>query len=358
MPQSLIDLAFGQATLNDPEMVLKFGTTRKDRFAQDLFLQKGRDHSDRVERNVAQWKEVTLSREPAPLTGKRSPAVVLEGVGQDLKTCVLADIRVASEPIPLDEITSEQAAMNWLAIEGQNYRRRMLISRELMAWGQLKGGFTSATIPNSKVTFTLTQAVTALSPAASWATPTTKIVSAELDAYRGTYEDACGLELEQLVVDNLVHRYVRQNTEVRSFYAANPNPDKRGTPEAPGLFAEMPGASAKSYELDGLRVDVHRSKYSSSGALTKYLGDKRVIALPGDDALPMVLGFAEGYGSIPTNAIGFDANLGTQAPNRGEYSYAYLTPDPAAVVVVYGWRGLFFLTFPEAVGYDDDVTTP
>lgn len=350
MPQSLIDLAFSVATMNDPELIEKFPAEKVDTYAQDLFA-KGQELE--VVKDVARWNEVTLSREPAPFTGKRSPATVIEGLPYEAKTAVIADIRIASDPIPLDEITSERAAQNALATETRDKRKRVRIAKELLAWQALKGSvaINPTTVPGSKVSFAFTQAVTALTPAASWQTAATLVASGEFGRLQEAYHDANGLEAKRLVIDAEVHKHLRRNTEVQALYAAYSPADKKGTVLAP---------IGDSFQFEGFQFDVTRAKYSQRGVgLTKYLGANALLALPGDDELRMVLGRAEGRGAIPREAIGADVgSLGGLAPNVGEYAYAYTIPEPAAVVMVFGWRGLFLLTFPEAVGYMPDVTTP
>lgn len=361
MPQTIIDLAFGVATMNDPELIQKFGLLKYDSYFQNLFFQRGRDLSESSgDKSVAMWREVALSRKPAPFVGRRQAGVGAEGVDDALKTCVMADVRMESQPIPLDEITSETAAQNILAQERVSNRKRLAISREILASGVLKGSavINSSTVPGSKVSFTLTFGVTALTPAASWATSTTPIASQELDAFQQTYHDACGLEFKRLIVDGLVKRYVRQNSEVINLVSGVKPDGDQGVRLVTDPNTVL-GPGFASFELEGLMWDVHRTKANIAGTLTKYLGDKQLIALPDDSELPMVLAYAQGYGAIPREAIGSEnvAGMGFRAPQRGEYSYAYTIPSPAAVVIVDGWRGLFMLTHPEAVGYCDDVTS-
>lgn len=354
MPETLIDLAFSVATLNNPTVIEKFGKVPGDSHAQDLFARGANLSPDSGD--VVKWAEVKVTRRPAPLTGKRSPAVATEGVGIDLKSSVMADVRIATDPIPLDEITSQNAAMNLLSREFRSKRKSISISKEILAWQTLKGAWDSTAIPNSKVVFSQSFAVTALTPLASWATKTTAIASKELDGFATTYQDACGLEIGQYCGDNLVHLYLKQNDEVRNTIQSDPNPDKRGT---------VLGPSGKDFTFDGVMWHITRAKYDAGSGdtttLTKYLGDKKLIALPSDAELDQILGHAEGRGSIPTQAIGVGENvgpLGMPAPQAGDYAYAYLLPNPAAVVVVFGWRGLFVPLFPEAIGYATDVTTP
>jgi hypothetical protein len=351
MPESLIDLAFSVATMNDPELIEKFPSEKRATYAQDLFA-KGQELE--VVKDVARWNEASYSREAAPFVGKRSPAAVVEGLAFEAKSLVIADIRIASNPIPIDELTSERAAQNALAMENRDKRGRVRTARELLAWQTLKGSvaINSTTVPGSSTSFSFTQAVTSLSPAASWATTSTLIESSELDRLNTAYHDACGLEARHMIMDNKVHTYLRKNVEVQANASANPNPDKRNT---------VNGPVGQSFEWEGFSVDVTRAKYSKAGTLTKYLGDDGLIVLPADSELPLVLGRAEGFGAIPKTAIGSadsPSALGGLAPSAGEYSYAYLIPEPAAVVLVFGWRGLYVLTFPEAVGYDDSVITP
>lgn len=351
MPESLIDLAFSVATMNDPTLIAKFPVAKTQTYAQDIFA-KGQELE--VVKDVARWNEVSLSRKPAPFVGKRSPAVGTEGLAWQAKTAVIADIRMVSDPIPIDELTSERAAQNALAMENVDKRKRVRIARELLAWQTLKGSvdISPTTVPGSKITFAFTQAVTGLAPLVSWATASTKVPSSELDNLRTVYHDACGLEPARLIIDNNVHKYLKQNTEVKELYNADQSPDKRNTVYAP---------SGQSFQFEGFTWDVTRAKYDKDGTLTKFLGADGLIALPDDSELPLVLGRAEGFGAIPREAIGSADNpsaLGGLAPAAGEYSYAYTIPEPAAVVLVFGWRGLYVLTFPEAVGYDDSVITP
>lgn len=355
MSQTLLDLAFSAAVLNDALVVEKFGQERFDRYAQDLFMQ-GRDHSELAEGRVAKWRERALSRAPAPFTGAKAPAVALEGVDEDLKTCVMADIRVSSEPIPLDDLTSEGAAMNALETEFRNLGKRRGISKELLAWMALKGNVTinSTTVPGSKVSFSYTQPVKAHSPTASWGTAGTKLVSVELDTLHQTAHDSSGFEPARIIADRKIKGYITQNQEVQTLLTGGERKS-----DALAAVTKVLGPAFQPFEFNGYQWDVHGAKYSKSGTLTKYLGDNQLIALPDDDALPMVLGHAAGYGAIPREAIGANAaQLGGRAPNRGDYAYAYTIADPAAVVIVLGWRGLFFLTFPEAVLYMSDVTSP
>lgn len=358
MPQTLIDMAFSLATLNNPEVIQKFGEARYNRYAQDLFFMHGRDYSEEAQKNVAMWREISLSREPAPFVGRRSGGGGVEGVDEAVKTCVMADVRMETQPIPIDEVTSETAAQNILASEGMSNAMRRTISKEILAWGVLKGSaaINANTVPGSKVSFTLTFGVTPLTQDQSYAENTSPIVSKHLDLNQQTYHDACGLEFKRLIADGLVKRYVRQNSEVVNLISGvQPS-------GAPGIRLvtdpnTVLGAGFKSFELEGLQWDIHRAKYSAGGNLTKYLGDNKFIALPGDPELRQVLGYAQGRGAFPREALGFGVDgMGVQAPQLGDYSYAYTTPSPGAVILVHGWRGLFFLTHPEAVGYNSDVT--
>lgn len=351
MPESLVDLAFSVNTMNDPVLIEKFPSEKRATYAQDLFA-KGQELE--VVKDVARWNEASYSREPAPFIGKRSPAKVIEGLNFIARSLVIADIRIASNPIPIDELTSERAAQNALAMENRDKRGRVRTARELLAWQTLKGSvaINPTTVPGSQVTFAFTQAITSLSPAASWATAGTKIASTELDRLHTTYHDANGLEARRLIMDNNVKKYLRTNTEVKENHNTDTTREKRGT---------VMGPDGESFQWEGLDCDVTRAKYSKDGTLTKYLGDDGLIALPADSELPLVLGRAEGFGAIPKMAIGAadsPSAMGGLAPNAGEYSYAYLIPEPAAVVLVFGWRGLYVLTWPEAVGYDDSVITP
>lgn len=359
MPQTLIDLAFSVATMNDPELIRKFGELKYDTYAQNLFFQRGRDYSDQAKKNVAMWREVSLSRAPAPFVGRRSPGVGVEGVDEAVKTSVMADVRMESQPIPIDEITSDTAAMNILAEETMSNRKRLAIAREILAWGVLKGSaaINSSTVPGSKVSFTLSFPVTELSPGASWENVNTKILSNELDTWQQTYHDACGLEFRRLIIDGLVKRYIRNNAQVLALISGVKANDDQGIRLVTDPNTVL-GAGFRNFELDGVAYDVHRTKASIDGALTKYLGDNKVIALPDDSELRQVLGYSQGRGAIPREALGFGVDgMGVEAPQPGDYAYAYTIPSPAAVVLVHGWRGLFFLTHPEAVGYATDVTT-
>lgn len=356
MAMTILDLALSHQTLNDPTTVEKFGSLKHDMFAQELFSQGADLNPDENDaKQIVSWGDYTMSRKPAPFTGARSPAVAEEGMDEQVNTSPCADIRVASQPFPVDMLSSRAAVQNWLAAQIRNLRKRIAISKELFAWQALKGtvALNSTTVPGSKVSIAWSQATTTLTPAAAWSTAATKIISSELPAFAQTYHDACGSQIRRFLIDREVKKYIRQNTETLAFVSNDPNPKGR-------LLAmeTVMGPGFSGFELDEYKFDVHSTKYDKSGTLTKYLGDNQLIALPSDDELGMVLGRAEGYGAIPREAIGVDPlSMGGRAPNRGFYMYAYTTPNPAAVILVLGWKGLFVLVHPEAVGYSSDVTS-
>lgn len=357
MPQTLTDLAFDHRTLNDPVMIEKLGGSQAHTYAQGLFRQHGRDISPDPDarKQLAHWSEVTHSRAPAGFSDRRSPATAEEGLDYVEKASPLAFISAASQPVPIDEISSPVAAQNWLAQEVQNLRRRMAISKELLAWGVLKGSFVCnpSTVPGSKVSFALTFNTTALTPLADWSNAGTKILSSELAAFEQTYHDACGEQIRKYVIDREVKKYIRQNTEVTNTLTNDPNPNNR-------LLAleRVMGPAFGGFELDEYEFDVHSTKYDKSGTLTKYLGSDQLIALPAEERLSQVLGYAEGYGAIPREAIGSNpGSMGGRATQRGDYMYAYTNANPATLTLVMGCPILFVLLHPEAVGYTDDVTS-
>jgi len=356
MSQTLLELAFGAASLNDPDMTTKFGATKYDRFAQDLFSMHGRNHSEKAQGRNVPVAARTLSRKPAPFSSPKSPAVALEGQDVDLSTVTMADIKISSEPIPIEEITSEIAARNIVADTYEELAKRLGISKELFAWMALKGAVTinGTTVPGSTVGFAYTQPVTALTVAAAWNLAGTKLASSELDLFHQAHHDASGLEIARLVVDRKIKGYVTQNSEVQVMLTGGERKS-----DALAKTTQILGPSFRGFEFNGYDWDVHGAKYDKDGTLTKYLGDDQALALPDAESLRSVLAYAEGYGAIPREAIGPNADsLGSKAPQRGVYVYAYTTPNPAAVTVVMGWCGTFFLTHPEAIGYCADVNTP
>lgn len=363
MPQTLLELAFSVGSLNDPAApvnVQKFGSTRYDEYAQGLFA-KGRDHSadeKMAQAKMARWRETTISRAPAPFgAGSRAPGVALEHVDGQVKTATMAEILVESQPIPLDQLTSPEAAQNALADVALQNRKRIAISKEILAWQTLKGAvaINPNTVPGSQLSFSYNFGVTTLTVGADWSDKTTPIASTEQDRLAGLYHDACGLQARKAVIDRKVKGYIKQNNDVRSFIQNDPDPVRRML-----MTEKIMGSAFGGFQFDEMQWDVHATKYSLNGTLTKYLGNNQMIVLPADEDLPLVLGRAEGYGTIPREAFGSEsvAGMGYRAPQKGLFAYAYTIPKPASVVVVWGWCGLFVLTFPEAVGVNADVTVP
>jgi hypothetical protein len=357
MSESLLDLVFGVQTLNSPQV--RFAGLRKHQAAQSLF-ERGADFSAQVRGGVVDLTDVEFLRRPAPFTLAKSPAPAVEGRDLDKRTFVLADVKISSQPIPLELIVNEDAGLAILRQEMAHLNLRKTISKEILATQALKGAVSvsAATVPGTKVSFAYTQPVTAHSPGAAWNNAGTKLVSSEFELLATAAEDASGMEIEQIWSDRLIKKYITQNTEVQVVTTGGERKS-----DALARTTQVLGGTFADFELNGWNWGVTGTKYDTgtgeAKSLTKYLGDNQLIALPDDDMLPMVLGRALGRGAIPTQAIGAAGNpMGQAAPELGDYSYAFQIPNPAAVTIVSGWKGIFFLTWAEAVTYMANVNSP
>lgn len=360
MPTTIHEV-FGIRTLMRavPEI---YGNTQADTYFQDLFMEQGSAQTvAEVEGkgDYVSWDEVTMPKTAAPFTTRDGGYVEDKKTSRKHRMIVMAHIKLkkhfSSSRIYASrgDGTLRDNVPQQVNKEFRAMLKKILRSKEILASMVLKGGgtFNSSVIEGMEVTFTITfSGLATFTPSASWATPSTKLLSDDFDRVRAAFYTNCREELGRMIVDAKVRNYLVANTELQGYFQS-------GSALAALALGEKPtsGPVLNDFELDGLMWHATRAGYDASegaGSPTKYLGDDLIIGLPQD--LSEVLGFAEGHGDIPVNAFGQDASmLLTKARNPGLYAFAMPgtanDDDPAGATLFVGWKGMFVLLNPYAV---------
>lgn len=346
---------FGVRTLNG--MVEKFAAEAGlNSMFRDLF-RMGRQFAP--EGTVAEWDEVQFARHLAPVVGPDAPFPLVQNTTVTNRSSSMAHIKIAKR-IPASKLFNERApgsltADGGLYVASQIRDALKLIGNtvEYMCAQSLLGTLTvnSTNIPGTTVPFTITYSPNTYSASASWATVTTDIPGTELGALKQDFLQTSGLLPRLAITAGAVQGYIAKNDFVTLLLQ-----NQSGELLARSA-ATLIGTALEGFELGGLRWKVNESGYvPEGGSFTRYMGSDadKFILLPDESQLGDVLGFAEGYGLVPTgNGLASAeqaASLVARAPGRGLYSYAHRAPDnPADVFVYIGWVGLPIVMQPSAV---------
>lgn len=318
---------------------------------QSKFTMHGRNLGADQGSNTVEWDEVQFPKTAAGFTSRSAPAQQETPLSSKNKVCALAHIKL-KKFLPAARVFSQRSAgelranaAQVVADEQRASLKRINSTREAMAAGVLQGSFDAASV-GSEVSFQLTFGVTTRVAPANWDLPGTKLISSEIPATKDAFYEAARMEARQVILDRNTKNYIRGNSEVQTWLA--PTGLNR---DAIRLEADRTvGPALDGFELDGLRYMVNRAGYDNgAGSLVRFMQDDRSIWLPDDSMLSEVLGYAEGWGDIPRQAIGNGGGVIGQAPSPGVYSYATSNEEPVGINLYTGWVGLFVLTQPSAV---------
>lgn len=340
---------FGVRSLNGAP-VEKYAEDTFGGHFQDKFTMHGRNHGADMDKNTVEFDVISYPKDAAPITDRDAPATLEKPTDRQNKISFLAYIKL-KKFLPASrvfgsrgpgELKSNAAAV--VAAEQKASLKRINTTREVMAAKVLQGSFDASAV-GSDVSFTLDFPVATRTAATTWANAGTDLIADEIPLTKSAYYDSCRMEAKQVIVDRNTRGYIRKNTSIQTFLAP---PGIKGSAVA---FASdrIVGPAVDNWQLNGLDWQVNEAGYDLGGALTRYLPADKSIWLPGDDELDNVLGYAEGWGDIPKQAIGNGAGVIGKAPQPGVFSYATCEESPVGINLYTGWVGLFFVTFPEAV---------
>jgi hypothetical protein len=325
-------------------------------FVQNLWEQ----YAERVafEGGIAEWDEVTFDRDLGGIRSPGDPSQSLKNADRVHKTQSMVDLRLSTIVEGYKLINQRSPgetgpnAARTLAFEVANLRQKLSRIRERLAIDVLLDtlNISEARYPGSTQIENLTGTYgnNPYAASAPWATVGTKIVSSELPLLSDDYTEASGLQPANIILPSSLEASIRANTEVQAFASSDPASAR--------LFSNTASFGQTSAFLSAMGIGAlqwHMIKSGfvpSGGSFTDFLPDSRAIVLPDFSELGNVLLLAEGYGEVPSAAIGSEpGGLVQRAASPGWYSYAVAETDPAAVKIVLGWRGMFIPKQPRAI---------
>lgn len=327
------------------------------RAALSLFEANGRRVDPQVDGSF-EWDERRFSRHLAPVVGRDSPAVSVTPIGTIVRNSAPAHIRV-SKFIPAHKLHGDRGpgslAPNARLIVDQEVRDLAKVianTREYLAMRALFGSVvvSNATIPGTKVPFTLSFGLNTYTASSDWSAPSSPILTSELTAAKLDYMQAIGMNPAQCLMGQTVGDYLRGNSGVVNLL------QQQYGQQLARSAAELFGPWAEGLQLGGLQWSITEEGYvPEGGSFTRYIpAADKVAMLPASGDLVDVLGVAEGYGIVP--AMGGDvlplasAEGATQlAPSRGSYVYARRILEPLGVEIIQGWIGLYVILTPNGI---------
>jgi hypothetical protein len=196
----------------------------------------------------------------------------------------------------------------------------------------------------SEVAFTVKHEVNTWKRGNPWTDPTTQIVETELPTLTDQFAKDSALLPQAIVINVEVEKMLRKNEDLKKFFqtqALAPQILKAGTVTAEVLSA---------LGLGGLRWQKSIGYYSdSTGTLTRFLQDNKLILLPQDDELPNVLGMALGTSWVPRDMWGAEGQLNWTEMPAGYCAYSETIKSPAGVRLYAEWTGLPYIKFGKGV---------
>lgn len=340
--------AFGVRNLN--RVVETFGDNSPNRFLSSFFA------PDPTDGEIYEWDELTFPRDLAPITGPDAPSKNRVELEKTHRTTTLAHMklnkRINGRKVFLMErgvgaLRPEAEAT--VAREIKDMRNSMEKTIEYLCAKAFKGSIavSAANIADSDVTFTVTYAVQTMTATTSWATASTKILSAaaELPKIKDDYAKKVGFPVKLAIFNQSVANYLLGNTEIQGWV--------QNTQRGIEIFDI--GHIAHMSDIDWTQYDGNYKPVG--GAVTKFIADDDAIFLPEAGNRAEYLRMALGKGMVPQAAIGGEKDmLMSPAPGSGWYSYATVETDPVVLKVILGWVGLPIIVYPDIVLVAD--TTP
>lgn len=309
-----------------------------------------------AEDGTCEWDEIQLSRALAPVTGHAAQFPEGAEVTKINRRSAVAHIKRSKRINPY-KIHYERApgmlrpdAAMHVETELRDAMNEIAATIEYMSAKSLLGTLTvnASNIPDSTQAFTLTYSPNTYTASTTWATASTKILSAEIPALKQDHEQSSGMAPAQVITGGTVETYLTQNTEILSF--ATPQLGERFLTQSSNQRGPMLGG----LQVGGLSWTLTESGYvPTGGSFTRYLSTTdEGIVLPADSELVDVLGFAEGRGLIPAQQYGpapSAAQLIAPAPQTGWYAYAMLEGNGPFIKLCVGYVGLPVVMRPAAV---------
>lgn len=307
-----------------------------------------------------EWDEVQFPRHIAPVVGAESPAVAVTPLGLITRNSAPAHARI-SHWIPGAKLFGQRGAGELLPNAAATIDREIrggvkLLGnlKEYLAMRALFGSVvvSNATIPGTKVPFTLSFGLNTYTATDDWSLSTARIVDSELTALRLDYMQAMGLNLSQVITGATIGDYLRRNSGIVNLLA--PMLGRQLVESAGELFSRAAVAGIRFGDMDWQLTE--EGYVPEGGSFTRYIpATDKFVAMPADGLLGDVLGQCEGFGLVPKNmdVIPADgssaaASMGP-APSRGNYAYALMTLDPLGVKIVQGWCGIYVILTPNGL---------
>lgn len=343
-----LDIAFSSTALSGTAADL-FKDDKNSMFSS-LFREQGADLSPDSGLALS-WDERSMPKKAAGFTTADGRAAVSAGGASSLKMSPMADIKL-KRAIPAARVLNSRAPGE-LGDSGERYIEQQLkemvqeikLSEELLASGALKGNVSvsSATVPGTQVSFSLSFGVTNSTSSASWATNSTAITK-EIEAHDDAMYAASRMTPHHYIIGRNVKGYLQTNNGVSNIFTAGD-----AMAQALNQMAAVIGPK-QDFDFAGKAWAVNTKGYDVNGSLTRWLDDDQIITLPED--LSGVLGYGEGYCEIPARAFG-GADVCELSQQRGITAYIVASHDPVGYELYVVHRALFVLLNPAAVGVYD-----
>jgi hypothetical protein len=298
------------------------------------------------------WDELVYPRGLAPIVGPDSPHPRVNRTDLKVRSSPMACIklhtdisarRLYKQRAPGSDTANAAAVIRY---ELKNLRSRIQKSVEKMCAKTLLGQLdvNKKEFEGSDIEFSVKHDVNTWNRGNPWSDPTTQIVEQELPSFTDSYARDSGLLPETAVINVAVEQYLRKNNDLKSFcqnQALAPLILKSGTVTAEVLSA---------LGLGGLRWQKSVAYYSdSTGTLTRFLADNKVILLPGDEDLTNVLGLALGTSWVPRELWGTEGQLNWVETAAGYCAYSETIKSPAGIRLYAEWTGLPYVKFGKGV---------
>ncbi len=324
---------------------------------QNVCLSKFEASSRKIlpEGDTAEWDEVQAHRHLAPFTGHKSPFVHVQETDLINRQSTLAHVKLYKDLDAhrmLNMRMPGQLGADARAYVAQELKDLVQLSRRTMEFACSRVlhnnlNVTAATVPGSTISFSYVPGIQTQNRVANWSTAATAISSSEIPIFQDSYMQNAGMEAQQVIYNGTTERDIRANTEVQSFVRE----------DSPGEFLStgfVTNELFRKVRLGGMSWNKHVGGYvPQGGAFTRYVDDDRLIVMPGDDMLQDVLGWALGWGLVPTGPFARSgegaAGLVARAPSRGVYSYAEVKTNPVGVRIYVGVPFLPVVIFPAGI---------
>lgn len=280
------------------------------------------------------WNETRFSRDLAPLTGRDSPSESAKKTTKIPRSGTLLDIKEHADlPAPWLYFMKGEGGLpdpeGALGLELQNLTNRAMKTANFIAARSFltkTGAVDLATVPNSKLTGTITWPVQSIDAAATWATDTTKIRSSEINAMKKTYKRVSGMRPGVAIASPNIEKYIAQNVEVTKFIT-------EGSLAARMLQSSFQdgGGVAQFGGLEWNFVDDVYADDDTPDTVAAVSADEDIfVVLPRRELWREAFAFAEGRMFVPSGVVasGVAGATGMMKEVRGFGAYVELMTNP------------------------------